>query len=81
MSQTAKRLADLGIALPKPAVPFANYVAFVQTGTGLGAPSLLFVSGQLPLGADGTLDDRLKGKLGPEFADRTGAGGRASLRD
>ena len=29
MSQTAKRLAELGIVLPKPAAPVANYVPFV----------------------------------------------------
>ena len=63
MSQTAKRLAELGIALPKPAAPVANYVPFVWTG---GAPPLLFVSGQLPFGPDGTLSDRHKGKLGPD---------------
>ena len=63
MSQTAERLAELGIALPKPAAPVANYVPFVRTGS---APPLLFVSGQLPLGPDGTLSDRHKGKLGPE---------------
>jgi enamine deaminase RidA (YjgF/YER057c/UK114 family) len=63
MSETAKRLAELGIALPKPAAPVANYVPAVRTG---GAPAQLWVSGQLPLGADGKLAERHKGKLGPE---------------
>ena len=63
MSQIAKRLAELGIVLPKPAAPVANYVPTVRTN---GAPPLLWVSGQLPLGPDGTLDDRHKGKLGPD---------------
>jgi enamine deaminase RidA (YjgF/YER057c/UK114 family) len=67
MSQTAKRLAELGIVLPKPAAPVANYVPFVKTGgMAPGALPLLFVSGQLPLGPDGTLEDRHKGKLGPD---------------
>ena len=67
MTQTAKRLSELGIVLPKPAAPVANYVPTVMTGAASpGAPALLFVSGQLPLGPDGTLDDRHKGKLGPE---------------
>ena len=67
MTQTARRLADLGIVLPKPAAPVANYVPAVTTvGTSPEAPCLLFVTGQLPLGPDGTLDDRHKGKLGPD---------------
>ena len=51
-----KKLADLGIALPVPATPIANYVGFVRSGT------LLFVSGQLCLDAGGKLV--AKGKLG-----------------
>ena len=43
MSTPQSRLAALGIDLPTPAAPVANYVACVQTG------SLLVVSGQLPL--------------------------------
>jgi enamine deaminase RidA (YjgF/YER057c/UK114 family) len=57
MSETAKRLKELGIVLPKPATPVANYVPFVRTG------ALLFVSGQVPLGPDGKLAERHKGKL------------------
>ena len=57
MSETAKRLKELGVVLPKPAVPVANYVPYVRAGT------LLFVSGQLPLGPDGKLAERHKGKL------------------
>jgi enamine deaminase RidA (YjgF/YER057c/UK114 family) len=52
-----KKLEDLGIALPTPAAPIANYVGFVRSGR------LLFVSGQLCLG-DGVLV--AKGKLGPQ---------------
>ena len=44
MSKTAKRLKEMGVVLPKPATPVANYVPSVRAG------SLLFVSGQLPLG-------------------------------
>jgi enamine deaminase RidA (YjgF/YER057c/UK114 family) len=50
-----KKLEELGIALPTPAAPVANYVGFVRSGR------LLFVSGQLCL-QDGTLV--AKGKLG-----------------
>jgi len=56
------RLEELGIALPEPAAPVANYVATVRTG------NLIFVSGQVPieggqfkhvgkLGADLTVED------------------------
>jgi enamine deaminase RidA (YjgF/YER057c/UK114 family) len=57
MSKTAKRLQELGVVLPKPAAPIANYVPSVRAG------SLLFVSGQLPLGQDGKLAERHQGKL------------------
>lgn len=36
------RLAELGITLPEPAPPLANYVPFVRSG------DLVFISGQLP---------------------------------
>ena len=57
MSETARRLKELGIVLPRPATPVANYAPYARAG------SLLFISGQLPLGPDGKLDERHKGKL------------------
>jgi enamine deaminase RidA (YjgF/YER057c/UK114 family) len=42
-----KRLADLGLTLPTPRSPIANYVPFVLSG------KLLTVSGQICFGADG----------------------------
>jgi len=56
MAKVEAKLAELGIVLPTPAAPIANYVGFVRTG------SLLVVSGQICLGADGKLV--AKGKLG-----------------
>jgi len=47
------RLAELGITLPAPTAPVANYVPFVQTG------SLLFVSGQVSIGPDGPITGQL----------------------
>jgi enamine deaminase RidA (YjgF/YER057c/UK114 family) len=47
------RLAEMGIQLPEPVVPLAQYVPFVQTG------NLLFVSGQLPIGGDGLVTGQL----------------------
>ena len=58
MSAIETKLADLGIQLPTPAAPIANYVPFVLSG------KQLVVSGQLALGSDGKLADAHKGKLG-----------------
>jgi enamine deaminase RidA (YjgF/YER057c/UK114 family) len=51
-----QKLASLGIALPTPAAPVANYVASVKSG------NQLIVSGQLCFGPDGKLV--AKGQLG-----------------
>src|ERR1700735_3093813 len=40
--QIAAKLAELGITLPSPMAPIANYVPYVQTG------NLVIVSGQVP---------------------------------
>ncbi len=61
-----QRLTELGITLPTPAAPIANYVPFTISG------SLLVVSGQIPL-RDGKV--AYTGKLGAEVSTRT-----ASLR-
>jgi hypothetical protein len=59
MSLVAKRLEELGIALPRPAPPVADYVPFTRVG------ALLFVSGQLPLGPDGSIAPACIGRIGP----------------
>lgn len=64
----ASRLEALGIVLPTPAAPAANYVPFVRSG------NLLFVSGQIPMGASGI---EYVGKLG---ADADIDFGRAAAR-
>jgi enamine deaminase RidA (YjgF/YER057c/UK114 family) len=51
-----KKLASLGISLPTPATPIANYVPSVRSG------NMLVVSGQLCFGSDGNLVAR--GQLG-----------------
>ena len=51
-----KKLASLGVTLPTPASPIANYVPFVRSG------KMLVVSGQICLGGDGKLV--AKGQLG-----------------
>ena len=73
------RLAELGIELPSPPRPVANYVPAVRVG------ELLFLSGHGPLLPDGT---RVNGKLGAdvdveqgkEAARLTGLGLLATLR-
>src|SRR3954447_4467583 len=60
------KLAGLGIALPAPAAPVANYVPFVLTG------SLLVVSGQLCFGSDGKIADAHRGKLGRQVSAENG---------
>lgn len=62
MSAIEARLRDLGITLPQPAAPVANYVPFRLSG------NLLIVAGQLCIGPDGTIADRHKGKLGGTVA-------------
>ena len=47
------RLVEMGIELPEPTVPLAQYVPYVQTG------NLLFISGQLPMGKDGLVTGQL----------------------
>ncbi len=58
MSETIEdRLLRLGVALPAPAAPAANYVPFVLDD------GLLTMSGQLPMTADGVA---VRGKLGDD---------------
>ena len=52
------RLAELGLELPQPSAPGANYVPFVRTG------NLVFVTGQL---SQWNGERRFIGKLGREF--------------
>jgi enamine deaminase RidA (YjgF/YER057c/UK114 family) len=56
MGAVDKKLSELGITLPTPAAPVANYVPFVRTG------NLLIVSGQLCFDSEGKL--AAVGKLG-----------------
>jgi len=57
MNSIESRLAELGIALPQPPKPIANYLPYVLAG------GLLTVSGQIPI-KDGQL--MYPGKLGDE---------------
>jgi enamine deaminase RidA (YjgF/YER057c/UK114 family) len=57
-----ENLERLGITLPIPAPPVANYLPFVISGP------LLFISGQLAFGPSGRLDSAHTGKLGAEIS-------------
>lgn len=54
-SAIQQRLESLGVTLPTPAAPVANYVPYVMSG------KTLYISGQLPVGLDGQM---VKGQLG-----------------
>jgi enamine deaminase RidA (YjgF/YER057c/UK114 family) len=53
-----KKLKDLGITLPAPSKPVANYVKAVRTG------NLIYLAGHAPQNADGTY---VTGKVGREL--------------
>lgn len=67
MGRVEGRLKELGIVLPDPAAPVANYVPFVQLGPDV------YVSGQVSKGPDGVV----KGKLG---LDHDVAAGQAAAK-
>ena len=60
------RLAEIGISLPNPAAPVANYVPFVRTG------NLVVISGQICLGTDGKIPPAHLGKLGDAVDEAAG---------
>lgn len=60
------RISELGIDLPQVSVSNENYVSFQVVGT------LLYVSGQLCLGADGNIAEKHKGKLGSKITEHDG---------
>lgn len=53
------RLKSLGIELPTPAAPVANYVPFVISG------NIISISGQIPMGPDGLA---FQGKVGADVS-------------
>ncbi|MCA0434375.1 MAG: RidA family protein [Proteobacteria bacterium] len=64
MASPERRLKELGIQLPKPAKPVANYVGWVRTG------NLIYVSGQVPV-VDGKI--LVTGHLGAGVSIEDGA--------
>ncbi len=62
----AMRLAALGVILPTPTPPLANYVPTTRSA------NLLFVSGQLCFDLEGKILPEHKGKLGREVTNEQG---------
>jgi enamine deaminase RidA (YjgF/YER057c/UK114 family) len=56
MNTIDAKLLALGITLPEPAAPVANYVGYVKSG------NLVFVSGQIPLSNGAVMHPGLVGK-------------------
>lgn len=78
MSSIDARLADLGLVLPEPVAPVANYAPFVITG------NLVFISGQVSIGPGGLITGKLGADLdldkGVEAAHACGVNLIAQLR-
>lgn len=64
MSQIEDRLAELGIELPRPNPPVANYVPFVRMG------DLVHISGQVSVDAGGGIRGTVGHDVDPETARR-----------
>jgi enamine deaminase RidA (YjgF/YER057c/UK114 family) len=66
MSEVEKKLQAIGIMLPRPAAPVANYVPFVISG------QILIISGQVAFGADGKIALPHVGKIGGSVSAESG---------
>ncbi|MCC7268576.1 MAG: RidA family protein [Caulobacteraceae bacterium] len=64
MSKIADRLAELGLTLPQPVAPVANYVPFVRSG------NLVHISGQVSIDAGGGIKGVVGEDVDPETAKR-----------
>jgi enamine deaminase RidA (YjgF/YER057c/UK114 family) len=66
MTGFSNRLAALGLILPSAPRPIATYMPTKRVG------NLIWTSGQVCLGPDGTLADRHRGKLGSAVSQEAG---------
>lgn len=64
MSKVEDRLAELGITLPQPVAPVANYVPFVRSG------DLVHISGQVSIDASGGIRGTVGQDVDAETAKR-----------
>ncbi len=60
------RLAELELELPKAYESAGNYVSYKRVG------SLLYISGQLCIGADGKIAEQHRGKIGSKITEKDG---------
>lgn len=58
MNQIEEKLTALGIELPEPSAPVANYVSYVRSG------NLVFIAGQTSVGADSIM---ITGRVGEDL--------------
>lgn len=63
MNRIDQRLADLGLSIPTPTAPVANYVPFVISA------GMLYISGQISIGPGGLI----KGRVGADLSIEQGA--------
>ena len=63
MSEIEDKLEEMGLSLPEPPSPLANYVPALVSG------NLVFLSGHIPRHADGSF---VTGKLGEEYSAEQG---------
>ena len=65
MSKISERLAQLGIQLPQPMAPVANYVPFVRSGTWSTSPArfrpMQTAASRAPVGIDVNFDTAVQG--------------------
>lgn len=66
MCAVERRLAEAGLLLRSAAAPVANYVPAVRVG------DLIFISGQICFGEDGTIAPAHRGKLGGTVSETDG---------
>jgi enamine deaminase RidA (YjgF/YER057c/UK114 family) len=64
MSRIEDRLSQLGVVLPQPVAPVANYVPFVRSG------NLVHISGQISLDASGGIKGTVGVDVDPDAAQR-----------
>lgn len=64
MSKIEDRLIELGVVLPQPVAPVANYVPFVRSG------NIVHISGQISLDASGGIKGTVGVDVDPDAAQR-----------
>ncbi len=62
-----EKILDIGLTLPNPAAPMANYLPSLRIKT--GDTHLVFISGQAPRGSDGNM---VTGKVGADLTTEEG---------